>query len=228
MWASLLHCVKGWKVWKSRIQVLKSDCNSCRVYDVQFRKYFKTRCFCGLHAKFTLCQALLRISPNGGTDHSHFFTDPNTFLCVVVSWQQAKVKLKLGKRNEVEISTPRNWLWSLFKHSSPANRRGVMHILRYWCDTLNIEIIPPTDLAGFCLGRGNTSLSPSSLSIPVPSELRRINMEPMFCSPLLWLSPDDTNTTIARGKNSCQYRRSQGLSSHRPCLAPGRGKNRDP
>ena len=83
---------------------------------------------------------------------------------------------------------------------SITNVRSNEEILRYWCDTLNIGIIPPTDLEGFCLGRGNTSLSPSSLSIPVPSELLWSNMEPMFCDPLLRLSPDDTNTTIARGK----------------------------
>ena len=39
-------------------------------------------------------------------------------------------------------------------------------------------------------------MSPSSLSIPVPSELLWRNMEPIFCSPLSGLSPDDTNTTI--------------------------------
>ena len=90
-----------------------------------------------------------------------FFSDPNTFVHISFSWQRAKVKLKVGKRKEMEISAPRKWLWSLFKHTSPDRHGSRIFVasqtidqMKRFCATEVMDgngIIPPTDLAGFCL-----------------------------------------------------------------------------
>ena len=73
----------------------------------------------------------------------------------------------------------------------------------------------PTDLVVFW---GNRSLSKSSLSIPVPSELLSAficrNKEPIFCSPLLRLPPDDTRTTVAKRKKTSFFRLQHNKASN--------------
>lgn len=102
--------------------------------------------------------------------------------------------------------------WFLWYHKHSMKWRGFALMMCYFqCR----HFFLPTDLVVFW---GNKSLSKSSLSIPVPSELLSAficrNKEPIFCSPWLRLSPDDTRTTVAKRKKTSLFRLQHNKASN--------------